>query len=160
MATFLNEDFVDVLVKNGIKLPPYRKKPTLRMWYFLKKWGKASNLYCQMKAERKSANFWKNYFEARLNAWGMNVSVGTDPVELKFKFPKEAEKLILEEIRRAREVQTEGNLRETEAKQRWVEGIIKKAPKECRLIVIKNTTFVPKKENAERFERSVSKGEC
>lgn len=149
-------NFEELLAANNIK-PFFGKKHFEKRWcevrsqygYFCKKLDELDTLFKYIDDQLKKA--WEE---------GISLTEIYQTPEFEFKNPNQAMKMIEQECDRVKEAYAKLYTVEREltkkARKDWIAQVISERPEKCKLIIIKETAYVPKNQNVEQFEKAIA----
>lgn len=150
------KDFEEIIKENGLK------KPWLRREKFLKA-EQAYSAYCTEFQKRNAR--WEEIRRKIKKEWGVDVAVLSELEEFgdSFKFETWDEAIKLINKTKARMIGD--SLYEVEKivvgriRAEWINELVKKAPANCELIVIKDKNYKPRDELIKNFDNALEKRE-
>lgn len=152
------KEFSKILERNGVKVPkkmnPSNRIQKMRVSLFDKRWDEASKLYKELRC---SMHRLKGAETSLKEKWGIEAS--TCGPMLRFRNPQQAKKVLDRELKRFQECEDEVRDLIRSARKEWVQEIIRNAPQDTKLVVIKDNEYVPDSSNVLQFEESVKQGQ-
>ncbi len=149
-------NFEELLAANNIK-PFFGKK------HFEKRWCEVRSQYGYFCKKLDELDTLFKYINDQLKkAWGAEFSIAEvyQMPEFKFKNRKQAMEMIDQECDKVKEAHaklyTVERMMTKKARKEWITQVISERPEKCKLIVIKSTTFVPKNQSMEQFEKAIA----